>query len=424
MRLLFQGFIVVVGFLMLAGAINTSIIGANGVLNRVSEDGVLPVWFRQPHRRFGTTYRIINLIVGLQLFAIVASSGNTYTLGEAYAFGVVWSFAFKGLAMLVLRYTDRSPREWKVPLNITIGGLEIPIGLALIAIVLFAVAGINLVTKQVATVSGTAFTVIFFLLFLWSEHLAAKRANAADSHELEQFRLQAEEEISPKSVGVRPGCILCLVRDYNTLQHVARALEEVDAASTDLVVMTVRVMIGPDAGYRELAQDMVFTEYEQRLFSRVLSLAEKVGKGVDLMVVPSTNVFDATAQTIVQLSSCEIIMGRSATLTPDQQARLMAMAWERLPSRPPRPVHMRILGPGESHDFELGAHAPPLSQYEIDMIHRLWLDVTREPSCEDVEHRDIVTLAVQRLGRDLKSTAQRGEVLSSIQRLRMQQPPK
>src|SRR5262249_49996749 len=54
-RLLFQGFIVIVGFLMLAGAINTSIIGANGVLNRVSEDGVMTDWFRAPHKKFGST---------------------------------------------------------------------------------------------------------------------------------------------------------------------------------------------------------------------------------------------------------------------------------------------------------------------------------------------------------------------------------
>ena len=31
----------VVGFLILAGAVNTSIVGSNAVLNRVSEDGVL-----------------------------------------------------------------------------------------------------------------------------------------------------------------------------------------------------------------------------------------------------------------------------------------------------------------------------------------------------------------------------------------------
>src|SRR5215471_1387747 len=40
-KLLFHGFVVLVGVLILAGAQNTSIVGANGVLNRVAEDGVL-----------------------------------------------------------------------------------------------------------------------------------------------------------------------------------------------------------------------------------------------------------------------------------------------------------------------------------------------------------------------------------------------
>ncbi len=74
LKLIFNVFVVFVGFLILSGAVNTAIIGSNGVLNRVSEDGVLTDWFRKPHRRFGTSYRIINLVVGLQLFTILVSA--------------------------------------------------------------------------------------------------------------------------------------------------------------------------------------------------------------------------------------------------------------------------------------------------------------------------------------------------------------
>src|SRR6185369_14500193 len=112
-RLLFQAFVVVVGFLMLAGAVNTSIVGSNGVLNRVSEDGVLTEWFRKPHRRFGTTYRIINLVVALQIVIILISHGDVYLLGEAYAFGVIWSFVFNSGSMLVLRFKFKGERGWK-----------------------------------------------------------------------------------------------------------------------------------------------------------------------------------------------------------------------------------------------------------------------------------------------------------------------
>ena len=72
-RLAFHIFVVVVGTLILSGAVNTAIVGSNGVLNRVSEDGVLSAWFRQPHPKHGTSYRIINIVVGLQIVMIIAS---------------------------------------------------------------------------------------------------------------------------------------------------------------------------------------------------------------------------------------------------------------------------------------------------------------------------------------------------------------
>ena len=71
-----ERFVVVVGFLILAGAVNTAIIGSNGVLNRVAEDGVLPDWFLKPHPAYGTTYRLLYLIVGLQLGVISAQPGR------------------------------------------------------------------------------------------------------------------------------------------------------------------------------------------------------------------------------------------------------------------------------------------------------------------------------------------------------------
>jgi len=174
-RLLFHGFVVLVGTLILAGAVNTAIIGSNGVLNRVAEDGVLPDWFRHPHHKYGTTSRLINLIVGLQILTIIISRGNMEMLGEAYAFGVVWSFAMKALSVLVLRYKQPEGREWKVPLNFHIGKTEIPLGLIMITVALMALAVINVLTKKVATISGVTFTIIFFIVFEFSDIYNRKR---------------------------------------------------------------------------------------------------------------------------------------------------------------------------------------------------------------------------------------------------------
>jgi amino acid transporter len=416
-KLLFQGFIVVVGFLMLAGAINTSIIGSNGVLNRVSEDGVMTDWFRAPHKKYGTTYRMINLIVILQLVAIVGSRGNTYTLGEAYAFGVIWSFAFKGLAMLVLRFKDQSNREWKVPFNLHLGGTEIPVGLGVIALILFSIAGINLITKQVATVSGVAFTLVFFVVFVVSEWINDRKRGAEAHVEMDQFRLQPQENISTETVEVRPGNSLCVVRDYNTLEHVKKALEVTHTGKRDFVVMTVHVMKGPDAGYEDLNENQLFTRYEQLLFSRVTAVAERAGKHVDLLVVPGTNVFDVIAQTTAHLDSADMWAGRSSVMTPEDQAKHIGDAWERLPKKPNRQVCFHVVDPdGAVRDFYLGAHVPKLADTDIDLIHALWLDARTEGDIEDVHHREIVTLALARLAEDMKGP-KRKEALDRMREL-------
>jgi amino acid transporter len=401
LRLLFQAFVVFVGFLILSGAINTAIVGSNGVLNRLSEDGVLTSWFRAPQHKYGTTYRMINLIVFLQIATIVASRGNIITLGNAYAFGVVWSFAFKALSVLVLRYKDKSQREWKVPGNIRIAGFEIPLGLSAITMVLFSVAIVNLFTKQDATIVGGAFTAILFAVFTISERINARKTDKSISG-LDQFNLNYEQDVTSQIIRARPGSVLVPVRDYNTMTHLERALETTNPDEKDIVVMTVRVIRGPDSGERDLYDESLFTEYEQRLFTRVVALAEKHGKPVELLVVPAKNVSDAVAQTAVRIDASEIVEGASAKTSMQEQARDLGRAWERLPEKPRRQVRFTILGPsGAQSCVLLGAHAPELTEEDVNLIHKIWLQVAKVPGRQRVHHRDVVRVALERLERDL-----------------------
>jgi amino acid transporter len=415
LKLVFQAFIVIVGFLVLSGAVNTAIVGSNGVLNRVSEDGVLTDWFRAPHRRFGTTYRMIDLIVALQLITVVGSRGNVYVLGEAYAFGVIWSFALKALAVFVLRFRDKSTREWKVPFNLRIRGGEFPLGLCVIALVLFSTAVVNLITKQVATVSGIAFTAVFFAIFLVSERINERRRGQKAHVEMDQFRVSLEETVSNETVCTRPGNVLCVVRDYNTLEHLRKALEWTDTSRTDLVVLTVQVARGPDAGYENIEAQEVFTAYEQLLFTRVIALAEKQGKHVELLVIPSSDAFQAIALAAVQLDSGDIVAGRSSIMSAEQLAQRIGDAWEDVPNTPPHPVRLRIVSPeSEVDEFYLGAHAPRLSNEDVTHIHRLWLEAIHELHEEQIHHGDIVHIALERLDRELHGV-QRSEVLGQLQ---------
>src|SRR5262249_25041942 len=152
--------------------------------------------------RYGTTYRVLYLILALQLSVIIFSGGDMILLGEAYAFGVVWSFVFKTRAMVVLRFKDRTPREYKVPFNIKGGDVEFPVGLSLIFLVLLFTAVLNVFTKEVATVGGLTFTAIFLITFMVSEHYHEKRRAGAHHRHLEQFNRQTAGEVTPASLGL------------------------------------------------------------------------------------------------------------------------------------------------------------------------------------------------------------------------------
>jgi len=426
LRLAFQAFVVLVGFLILASAVNTAIVGSNAVLNRVSEDGVLPEWFRQPHRTYGTTYRFLNLIVGLQLLTVVLSGGEIYILGEAYAFGVVWSFALKSLAVLVLRFRSPGEREWRVPVNLRIGRVELPIGLAAITLALFTVAIVNLVTKQVATISGSLFTVVIYVAFVLSERATARRRRAKDAahHALDQFHLVPASDVGLALVSARPGNVLVPVRDPNSLAHLKWVLDRTDTQKQDIVVMTVRPLRGPDTGYTDFASERVFKGYEQALFTRVVSLAEREGRPVKLLVVPSSNVADALAQAAVSLQSSDIVVGESANLSGAQMAHRLGEAWDRIEKS--QNVRSRLVAckrSGEVETFLLGPHAPPLSQEDLDLIHRLWLDAIERYGL-DVHHRDVVRAALEEMERNLAGP-DRERVLARIakQLPRPQQSP-
>jgi amino acid transporter len=402
LRLVFQGFVVLVGFLILAGAVNTAIVGSNAVLNRVSEDGVLPEWFRRPHAKYGTTYRFLNLIAILQVLTVVLSRGNVYLLGEAYAFGVIWSFALKSLAVLVLRYRAPGPREWRVPLNLRIGRLELPIGLSLITAALFAIAVINLFTKELATIWGAAFTVMVYSVFVVTEHRTAKRQASHASAGLDQFQLLSASDLVLGEVDARPGNVLVPVRDYNTLAHLNWALTHIDTEKYDVVAMTVRLLHGPDSGFEDLRQAEIFSDYEQLLFTKVVAVAERQGRPVKLLVVPAANVFDAIAQTAVRLSSSQIVLGDSAKFSAAEQARLLGQSWERIKGSDQ--LRTRLLAyklSGEIQNYQLGPHSPTLTLEDLDLIHKLWLDAVGAVGLE-VHHRDVVRSALEELERELK----------------------
>ena len=409
LKLVFHVFVVIVGVLILSGASNTSMIGANGVMNRLAEDGVLLDWFRRPHKKFGTTSRMVNAIAILQIATIVASGGDTYLLGEAYAFGVVWSFFMKSLGVLVLRF-HRGDQEYKTPFNFRFAGRDIPFGLAVTTFILFLVAMANLFSKVIATVYGVGFTVLLFIVFTVSEQIN-HRKRKEQKKGLEEFNLDMRPDISSETMHNRPGCVLVAVRDYRQMAHLHNVLVKTNLRRHDIAVMTVRPVSTGAAEY-DLSDAQLFSDYERELLTRVVTMAEKEGKTADLLVVPGVDPFDAMVQTAAKLKASRLVTGVSPRMDSEELARRIGQAWERLPE-PRHPFSLEIISPGRPSVYvNLGPHPPRLWPEDLDRAHELWLRLV-ENFGSRLHHRDVVGVALRRLEKDLEGE-RRAEVLSDL----------
>ena len=413
LKIVFRVFVVIVGFLILSGAINTSIIGSTGVLMRVAEDGVLTDWFRKPHKKFGTSYRIVNLVTALQIFTIIVSRGNVITLGEAYAFGVIWSFTFNSLAMLVLRWKYKGERGWKVPLNIRIGKVELPVGLFSVFLVLSSIAIVNLFTKSVATESGVLFAATFYIIFSISEKRNRRKHAATAKQMKEHFQLEQQDTIGREALEIRPGSILVTMRDATNPFALKWALSRTNTDDQDIVVLTARIVGAGGSEYIDVSEQL-FSDHEQMLFTKAVSVAESFGKHISLLVVPAGDIFAALVQTANSLEVTALVSGLSSKMTAQEQAYHVGQAWENLPEPKRQFTFYVITENGDAQGFHIGPHAPALQADDVQLVHRLWLNFRRDPEMQGLHHSDIVTYALTRLA--IEYARDKQETLRDIRR--------
>ena len=213
-----------------------------------------------------------------------------------------------------------------------------------------------------------------------------------------------------KLVDARPGGILVTARDYNNLHYLKKALLDVNTDEQDVVVMTVRIIKGPGAGEEQLYEDELFTDYEQLLFTRSVAVAEKMGKEIKLLVVPASDAFQATVMTAIELECATLVAGVSAKMTPDQQAKIIGDVWESIQNENKRKLRMlKLIHPdGTEQAYELGAHRPNVTPEDVELTHRLWLELAKDN--KNLHHNQVVSVALKRLAKDFQ-TDKRNEII-------------
>ena len=319
----------------------------------------------------------------------------------------------KGMGVLALRF-QRTDQEYKTPFNFKIGGREWPVGLAATVAMLFFVAIANLFTKKIATIYGVSFTLVLFTLFLISEKVNKQRAKAGTKKGLEEFNLDHQPQVDVAHLNARAGCVLVALRDYNNMEHLRRVLEKTNLRRHDVVVMTVHP-ISAGAGEFELQDEQLFGTYEQELFSRVVTVAEREGKPVELLVVPASDPFAAMIQAAATLKASRLVTGISARMASDELARRIGLAWEQLPE-PRHPFSLEIISPDRKPTYvNLGPHPPRLWPEDVDRLHDIWLTLTEtEGLGAKLHHRDVLGVALRRLEQELTSSEEKEEILALI----------
>lgn len=326
LKLVMQTLVVVAGVVMLSGAVNTALIGSNSLLNRVAEDGILTDWFRKIHKKYGTTYHIINTIVACQLVVILISKGQVYLLGEAYAFGVMWCFVLETCSIMVLRFKKNTEkRDFMFPLNIKYENYYIPVGIFLVFLFLLMIALVNLLTKEIATISGICFTVFLYAVFSVSERLNAKKANTMfEEGYRERVNTAAALDLSSALAELeKPNRVLVAVKNPDNLYHLEEVLSSVNADDTDVIVLYAKPV--ENILYRQDMQAASVDENE--LFTNVIFAAEKYGFPITPIMVQSNDSFYAIAQVAAVADAREIIMGVSGRHGANSQMERVVMAW-------------------------------------------------------------------------------------------------
>ena len=169
-----------------------------------------------------------------------------------------------------------------------------PVGLSIVFLIMLLSALANFVTKPVATVSGLIFTAVFLVVFVATERYHHRRRGADHKHE-EQFNRASIDQATSGSLGLKkPYRKLVAIRSPHNLFMLEKALADTDPKTTEVVVMTAK--IEPPGGSWQ-ATKSTSTPTIGKLMTAVVDRAERLGKRVLPLIVPTNNPLNAVLTT-------------------------------------------------------------------------------------------------------------------------------
>ena len=177
----------------------------------------------------------------------------------------------KTVALIRFRFRRPGARAYRVPMNVTVGGREWPVGLILVAAILALPALSLLVIFDAPSLAGAALLVAHDRASRRCPSAPPRRIRMRRTRALDDFQLLPSGDADLTHVEARPGNVLVPVRKPGALTHLTAALRA--AGDRDVVAMTVR-LVGVDVPDDPSAVPRT-TDDERRLLSAVVALAER-----------------------------------------------------------------------------------------------------------------------------------------------------
>jgi basic amino acid/polyamine antiporter, APA family len=324
-------FLGITGAIILISAIATSLSGAGRLAYSLGQRAMLPRSFgRLNQRTFISPASIVSGAVIAALLVVVADLvGKEVTfLASLYSFGALIAFTAAQLAVIRLRFTEPDlPRPYRVPGNVRLRGVPVPVAALVGAPLTFALWIAALYTHDAVRIAGPVWLVLGAILFV-----AVRRAR----HEpLMEHVEPTVADLVPEAEGIYERILVPLKLGQigdEMLATAIRLAEERGCAVRALHVIRVPLDLPLDAELTDQEERAEASLAEAKLLAsehgvdvegeivRGRSIGEAIveqakGDGVDLIILGSaprwrrqSRFFSPTVDYVLRRAPCEVMV--------------------------------------------------------------------------------------------------------------------